>query len=77
MLALGEEMDFMVLAEGVETECQFALLERWGCRQVQGFLLAKPAPAAEARKVLMVPWGMRLAPIFRAPRATSRGLHAA
>ncbi len=77
VLALGKEMDFTVLAEGVETEGQFALLERWGCRQVQGFLLARPVPAVEARELLMIPWGNRLAPISRAPRATARGLHAA
>jgi diguanylate cyclase len=76
MLALGKEMDFMVLAEGVETEPQFALLERWGCRQVQGFLLAKPVPAADARALLSMPWGTRLAPISRAPRTTARRLHA-
>jgi EAL domain-containing protein (putative c-di-GMP-specific phosphodiesterase class I) len=77
VLALGREMGVAVLVEGVETEQQFALLERWGCQQVQGFLLAKPLPAAEARAVLRIPWGTRLAPIFKPSRATTRGLYAA
>ena len=77
VLALGREMDIAVLVEGVETEQQFSLLERWGCQQVQGFLLAKPLPAAEARALLRIPWGTRLAPIFHPIHATARGLHAA
>jgi EAL domain-containing protein (putative c-di-GMP-specific phosphodiesterase class I) len=77
VLALGKEMGVAVLAEGVETEQQFALLERWGCQQVQGYLLAKPVPAEEARALLMIPWGARLAPMSRPNHATARGLHAA
>jgi EAL domain-containing protein (putative c-di-GMP-specific phosphodiesterase class I) len=77
VLALGREMDIAVLVEGVETEQQFAMLERWGCQQVQGFLLAKPLPAAEARALLRIPWGARLAPIFRPHLSTCRGLYAA
>jgi len=66
-----------VLVEGVETEQQFALLERMGCQQVQGYLLAKPVPAVEARALLMIPWGTRLASISRPKHAIARGLHAA
>jgi EAL domain-containing protein (putative c-di-GMP-specific phosphodiesterase class I) len=77
VLALGKEMGIAVLVEGVETERQFALLQHWGCRQVQGFLLAKPLPAEEARALLLLPWGARLAPIFHAQQLNRRGLHAA
>jgi EAL domain-containing protein (putative c-di-GMP-specific phosphodiesterase class I) len=77
VLALGAEMDITVLAEGIETERQFAMLQDWGCKQVQGFLFAKPAPAAEARALLMMPFGARKESVFRAESATSRGLHAA
>jgi EAL domain-containing protein (putative c-di-GMP-specific phosphodiesterase class I) len=77
VLALGKEMGIAVLVEGVETEQQLKLLEQWGCLQVQGFLLAKPVPAAEARTLLLLPWGNRLAPIFRAACANARGQHAA
>jgi EAL domain-containing protein (putative c-di-GMP-specific phosphodiesterase class I) len=77
VLALGAEMDITVLAEGIETERQFAMLQDWGCKQVQGFLFAKPAPAVEARALLMMPFGARQEPVFRAESAASRGLHAA
>ena len=77
VLALGKEMGIEVLAEGVETEQQFTLLERWGCQQAQGFLLAKPVPAPEARALLLIPWGQRFVPVFRPSHATARGLHAA
>jgi diguanylate cyclase len=77
VLALGAEMDITVLAEGIETERQFAMLQDWGCKQVQGFLFAKPAPAAEARALLMMPFGARQDPVFRGEGAASRGLHAA
>jgi len=36
-----------VVAEGVETAEQMAVLERLGCDEVQGFLLSPPVPAAE------------------------------
>jgi EAL domain-containing protein (putative c-di-GMP-specific phosphodiesterase class I) len=77
VLALGKEMGMAVVAEGVETEEQFAMLERLGCQQVQGYLLAKPLPAAEARALLMTPWGTRLAAISRQSHSTDRGVHAA
>jgi EAL domain-containing protein (putative c-di-GMP-specific phosphodiesterase class I) len=77
VLALGREMGVAVLVEGVETEQQFAILERLGCQQIQGYLLAKPLPAAEARALLQIPWGARFAPISCPNHAISRGLHAA
>jgi EAL domain-containing protein (putative c-di-GMP-specific phosphodiesterase class I) len=77
VLALGEDIGMMVLAEGIETEQQFCMLRELKCRQVQGFLFAKPVPAAEARVLLTVPWGARLLPNYRAGQAISRGLHAA
>lgn len=36
-----------VVAEGVETEEQFAILKQKGCEQVQGYLFNKPVPLAE------------------------------
>ena len=34
-----------IVAEGVETAEQAALLRRWGCDAIQGYLLSKPVPA--------------------------------
>jgi diguanylate cyclase (GGDEF)-like protein len=36
-----------IVAEGVETAEQLALLRKWGCDAIQGFLLSRPLPAAQ------------------------------
>jgi diguanylate cyclase (GGDEF)-like protein/PAS domain S-box-containing protein len=47
IIALAHGLGLKVVAEGVETESQRALLERQGCDQGQGWLFARPMPAAE------------------------------
>ena len=47
ILGLGESLGLEVVAEGVETAEQAALLEKLGCRHAQGFLYGKPMPANE------------------------------
>lgn len=42
IIMMGEEFDFEVIAEGVETKEQFEILKELGCYYFQGFLLAKP-----------------------------------
>jgi diguanylate cyclase (GGDEF)-like protein/PAS domain S-box-containing protein len=59
VVSLGKQLGFTVLAEGVETEQQLAMLKELGCQQVQGYLLAVPAPAKEARALLGRRWGAR------------------
>jgi EAL domain-containing protein (putative c-di-GMP-specific phosphodiesterase class I) len=34
-----------LIAEGVETDEQLALLKSWGCEAAQGFLFARPGEA--------------------------------
>ncbi|OWK29926.1 putative bifunctional diguanylate cyclase/phosphodiesterase [Sphingomonas mucosissima] len=43
IIGLGKSLGLTILAEGVETEEQLADLRAWGCNQVQGYLIGKPA----------------------------------
>lgn len=47
VIALGHELDLLVIAEGVETEVQLEHLRLLGCRIAQGHLIARPVPASE------------------------------
>jgi diguanylate cyclase (GGDEF)-like protein len=44
VLTLGKSLDIRVLAEGVETDCQLAILRAEGCDEAQGYLLGRPQP---------------------------------
>ena len=46
VIGAAEALDIGVVAEGVETASQQAFLESAGCHYVQGYLFARPAPAA-------------------------------
>ena len=47
IVALGKAMQLEVVAEGVETDQQYAIVRRLGCNLVQGYFIAKPMPADE------------------------------
>jgi len=47
ILAMSGALDLKVIAEGVETEAQRALIAAEGCAYYQGFLRAKPMGAAD------------------------------
>lgn len=47
VLSLGRAFGMSVLAEGIETSDQLALLHQAGCDEVQGFLFGRPQPLAE------------------------------
>jgi diguanylate cyclase (GGDEF)-like protein len=46
IVALAHHLGLCVVAEGVETKAQLQFLRESSCEEVQGFLLAKPMPAA-------------------------------
>jgi EAL domain-containing protein (putative c-di-GMP-specific phosphodiesterase class I) len=46
IIALARQMDLTLIAEGVETGAQRDFLAREGCQEAQGFLFARPQPAA-------------------------------
>ena len=52
MIQLAHSLGKKVVAEGVETEEQLSRLRRLGCDAVQGYLLARPAPAREVDDLL-------------------------
>jgi diguanylate cyclase (GGDEF)-like protein len=45
MVNLAHSIDLKVVAEGVETEAQFAFLKAAGCNLIQGYLLGRPMSA--------------------------------
>ncbi|AXK83009.1 EAL domain-containing protein [Pseudolabrys taiwanensis] len=47
VIDLGHSLNVPILAEGVETSEQLALLEQSGCDEVQGYLTGRPEPIAE------------------------------
>ena len=47
MIAVAKALQMEVLAEGVETEEQKALLLELGCERMQGYLFGRPVDAAE------------------------------
>lgn len=47
ILGLAKELDLKVVAEGVETEAQLAILAGKGCDMIQGYLLGRPVSVEE------------------------------
>jgi diguanylate cyclase (GGDEF)-like protein len=58
IVALGRALDLNVLVEGVETDEQRVLLRLAGCDEMQGFLFARPAPAAEIDRLVAEAQGL-------------------
>jgi EAL domain-containing protein (putative c-di-GMP-specific phosphodiesterase class I) len=52
VIALAHSLQLQVVAEGVETEEQRALLTEVGCDLVQGHLLSQPVSADECTAIL-------------------------
>jgi EAL domain-containing protein (putative c-di-GMP-specific phosphodiesterase class I) len=77
LISLGGELGIDVIAEGVEAEPQFQMLNELGCLQVQGYLLGRPMPAVQAQIALRKPWGnlpksvLRPAPVIHDERYAS------
>ncbi|MDO9046446.1 MAG: EAL domain-containing protein [Methylobacter sp.] len=50
IISLGQVLNMKVVAEGVETESQLALLQSYGCDEIQGYYLSPPLPADEFQR---------------------------
>jgi diguanylate cyclase (GGDEF)-like protein len=63
VLALGKSLSIPVLAEGIETDQQLAILRQEGCDEAQGFLLGYPGPlTASGQPVASEPGTTPIAP---------------
>jgi len=51
ILAMSQSLGLEVIAEGVETEEQRRFLREHGCHLFQGFLLGRPKPIEEWRRL--------------------------
>lgn len=55
MLIMLKELNFITLAEGVETEAQFNFLKAEGCELLQGFYFSKALPISEFDTLISYP----------------------
>ncbi len=47
IVALAKSLSLQVIAEGVETQAELELVRKFECDELQGYLLARPMPAAD------------------------------
>jgi diguanylate cyclase (GGDEF)-like protein len=52
IIAMAQKLKLRVVAEGVETEAQVAVLREQGCNESQGYVCSQPLPAAEMEQLL-------------------------
>jgi diguanylate cyclase (GGDEF)-like protein/PAS domain S-box-containing protein len=64
IVSLSRTLGFRVIAEGVETEAQLAVLRGLGCEEGQGYLFSRPLPLLELQSLSRgdargrsLPWG--------------------
>lgn len=55
IIALATSMSMDVVAEGVETQDQWKMLQSFGCKYLQGFLFSKPKSAQDIETVYLRP----------------------
>ena len=55
VVQIANDLGLRVVAEGIETEAQLAVLRELGCPLGQGYLFSKPVPPDEARALIAAP----------------------
>jgi diguanylate cyclase (GGDEF)-like protein/PAS domain S-box-containing protein len=71
IIAMAHSLKLTVVAEGIETQEQMIFLRELGCDEMQGYLLSRPVPAAEA------PQFMEYRPVASAGARARAECHAA
>jgi EAL domain-containing protein (putative c-di-GMP-specific phosphodiesterase class I) len=60
VISFARTLGMRVIAEGVETAGQAGFLQRHGCDEIQGYLVARPLPSQEVlerfRQPVVMPW---------------------
>ena len=50
VIELANSLQLETIAEGVETESQYSILKKLGCKQIQGYYFSKPLPLEDFEK---------------------------
>lgn len=60
MIAMGHDLGYRVVAEGIETQPVYDLLAEWGCDQGQGYLMSRPIAASAVHQTpVQATWRQR------------------
>lgn len=51
VIAMADSLDMSTTAEGVESEDQFQLIRKLGCRKIQGYLFGRPMPIEQTLRL--------------------------
>jgi EAL domain-containing protein (putative c-di-GMP-specific phosphodiesterase class I) len=54
IIDMGKNLKLRVIAEGIETQEQLALLQTCQCAEGQGYLFSRPVPAAQFAQLLQL-----------------------
>ena len=76
VISLAKNLKMRVIAEGIETPAQLAVLQNLGCDYGQGYLMAKPKPREETEELLYrrpnwLPSEPRIEGVIDSPESTT------